>query len=224
MPFKLSPSSISLYFDCPRCFWLLFNKGIRRPPSPFPTLPSGIDRILKQKFDAFRARRELPPELSSLDGKASLFPDIKKLEVWRDSRRGLRWQDDEGNILFGAVDDLLLVEGKIAVLDYKTKGNSNTQVYAQYKRQMELYNFLLHKNGMDVSPYAYILFFWPIGLSNTGHITFSTKLEKIEVLPERGEALFKEVLDVLKSPNIPSPSPRCEYCKWTRQVHEFFVE
>jgi hypothetical protein len=47
MAYKLSPSSLSLLKECPRCFWLQFNKGIRRPSTVFPSLPGGMDRILK---------------------------------------------------------------------------------------------------------------------------------------------------------------------------------
>ena len=53
MPYKLSPSSLSLLSDCPRCFWLQLNKGVKRPEGIFPSLPSGIDRILKDHFDRY---------------------------------------------------------------------------------------------------------------------------------------------------------------------------
>ena len=53
MTYKFSPSSLSLLKDCPRCFWLKFNKDIKRPDSIFPSLPSGMDKILKVHFDHF---------------------------------------------------------------------------------------------------------------------------------------------------------------------------
>ena len=43
MTVTLSPSSLNLMKDCPRCFWVQFNKGIKRPNGIFPSLPSGID-------------------------------------------------------------------------------------------------------------------------------------------------------------------------------------
>ena len=63
MSYKLSPSSLCLMEDCPRCFWLQFNKNIRRPNGIFPSLPSGMDRVLKAHFDSFRDKNELPSEL-----------------------------------------------------------------------------------------------------------------------------------------------------------------
>ena len=62
MPYKFSPSSLALLKDCPRCFWLHFNKNIRRPAGIFPSLPSGMDKILKIHFDNFRDKGKLPPE------------------------------------------------------------------------------------------------------------------------------------------------------------------
>ena len=62
MPYKLSPSSLSVLKECPRCFWLQVNKKIRRPIGAFPSLPGGMDRILKTHFDSFRSREELPPD------------------------------------------------------------------------------------------------------------------------------------------------------------------
>ncbi|MCX6774543.1 MAG: hypothetical protein NTY99_00435 [DPANN group archaeon] len=51
MAIKLSPSSLNLFKDCPRCFWLDKIKGISRPEGIFPSLPSGIDKVLKEHFD-----------------------------------------------------------------------------------------------------------------------------------------------------------------------------
>ena len=61
--FKLSPSFISLMEECKRCFWLEKHKVWSRPVAIFPSLPSGMDNILKKHFDKFRDRNRLPPEL-----------------------------------------------------------------------------------------------------------------------------------------------------------------
>ena len=49
--------------DCPRCFWLAQHNIWKRPPGIFPSLPSGMDKILKEHFDKFMEKGELPPEL-----------------------------------------------------------------------------------------------------------------------------------------------------------------
>ena len=79
MTYKFSPSSLSLLKECPRCFWLHYNKKIKRPDSIFPSLPGGMDRILKSHFDSFRDRGEIPPELEELNGNVKLFDNVDLL-------------------------------------------------------------------------------------------------------------------------------------------------
>src|SRR3989338_4774579 len=106
MPYKFSPSSLSLLSECPRCFFLHFNKEIKRPASIFPSLPSGMDNVLKQHFDSFIGKG-LPPELESLNSEVTLFDDMPLLKEWRSNFKGISWKDGEGNVLRGAVDNIL---------------------------------------------------------------------------------------------------------------------
>lgn len=89
MPYKLSPSILSLLKDCPRCFWLHFNKNIKRPETIFPSLPSGMDKILKDHFDRFMRKGKLPPELRQLNGEVKLFDNEELLKVWRSNFKGI---------------------------------------------------------------------------------------------------------------------------------------
>src|SRR3989338_9347162 len=122
MPYSFSPSTLNLLKDCHRCFWLHFNKGIKRPEGIFPSLPSGMDRILKIHFDSFMEKGQLPPELcdnSECKG-LKLFDDKEKLEEWRNNKKGIKWADENGNLFKGAIDNLLKKGNKLIVLDYKT--------------------------------------------------------------------------------------------------------
>ena len=82
MTFKLSPSSLNLMKECPRCFWLHQHKVWKRPAGIFPSLPSGMDRVLKHHFDKFRDKGELPPELCNNNHceDMKLFPDKELLK------------------------------------------------------------------------------------------------------------------------------------------------
>ncbi len=62
-PIKLSPSTIGLFLECPYCFWLQFNKIIHGPRGIFPSLPSGMDTVIKRYYDIYREREALPPEI-----------------------------------------------------------------------------------------------------------------------------------------------------------------
>src|SRR3972149_5385822 len=106
MPYKLSPSTLSLFTECPRCFWLQFRKNLIRPAGIFPSLPSGMDAVLKNHFDSFMEKGELPPELKMLDdGKLKLFDDKELLALWRSNFKGIQWKDSAGNMLRGAIDN-----------------------------------------------------------------------------------------------------------------------
>ena len=124
MGFKLSPSSLSLMDECQRCFWLVKHKKWSRPSGAFPSLPSGMDGILKKHFDKFRDKGELPPEIKnhSHTKDLKLFDNKELLKVWRSNLKGIRWEDEGGNILHGAVDNILISGKKLIVLDYKTRG------------------------------------------------------------------------------------------------------
>ena len=101
MTYKLSPSSINLILDCPRCFWSDKHNVWKRPVGIFPSLPSGMDRILKEHFDRFMKKGELPPELCYNDhcNGLKLFNNKELLNVWRNNFKGISWTDNKGNIL-----------------------------------------------------------------------------------------------------------------------------
>jgi len=223
MTYKISPSSINLMLECPRCFWLSIVKKIKRPETPFPSLPRGMDRILKEHFDRFMEKGELPPELKeeecARDG-CKLFNDKEKLKIWRNNLKGLELIDKKsGIILHGAVDNILVKENKLVVLDYKTRGyplKENT--HEHYQAQMDLYNFLLRKNGYDTEDYTYLLFYYPNHITETGEVIFDTKLIKIKTNPENGEKLFKKAIEILQLENPPPPSENCKFCKWLEKL------
>ena len=221
MAYKFSPSSLSLLNDCPRCFWLLFNKGIKRPDSIFPSLPSGMDRILKAHFDKFRDRGELPPELKSLNGDVSLFEDAALLEVWRSNFKGIAWKDDEGNIFKGAVDNILQKGEKLIVLDYKTRGFPLKDDTADhYQDQLDIYNFLLRKNNFSTEDYSYLLFYHPNKVTDTGEVLFHTDLVKVKISTKNAEKIFRDALSVLKG-EMPKPAAGCQFCSWIENCKDF---
>ncbi len=218
MPYKFSPSSLSLLKECPRCFWLHFNKGIKRPDSIFPSLPSGMDRVLKIHFDSFRDKRELPPELASLKGKYTLFDEVELLNEWRNNFKGIQWVDSDGNTFKGAVDNLLWKSKKLVVLDYKTRGFPLKDDTADhYQDQMNIYNFLLRKNKYKTENYAYLLFYHPNKVDSDGDVLFNTDLVKMKVNVKDAEKLFKKALKVLQS-DIPEAGEECGFCEWVRKL------
>lgn len=214
--FKLSPSSIALMEECPRCFWLLEHKIWSRPAGIFPSLPSGMDRILKKHFDIFRDKGLLPPELckqqhcENLKLFGSNAKEKELLELWRNNRKGISIVDEQGNILRGAVDNILVKGKKLIVLDYKTRGFPLKEDTAEhYKNQLNIYNLLLKKNGYDTEDYSFLLFYIPKEVLDTGEVIFDTELVKMPVSIENAENLWKKALKLL---NEPYPGESCEWC------------
>jgi len=211
--YKLSPSSLNLFLECPRCFWLQLVKKERRPPTPFPSLPNGMDMILKTHFDNFMEKNKLPPELKELKGY-KLFKDKEILKIWRSNFKGIQYLDKKSNILLrGAVDNILTKKDKLIVLDYKTRGYPvKEDTHEHYINQMDLYNFLLRKNKYKTEDYTYLIFYYPNKVTETGEVIFDTKLIKVKTSPKRGEKVFKEAIKVLQGKE-PKESKDCGFCK-----------
>ena len=199
--------------ECPRCFWLTQHKVWKRPSGIFPSLPSGMDGILKTHFDKFRDKKELPPELCNNKEcmNMKLFDDAEKLRVWRNNLKGISWEDKEGNILHGAVDNLLVKGKKIIVLDYKTRGFAlKEDTHEHYQAQLDIYNFLLRKNNYETEDYAFLLFYVPKEVMPTGEVIFDTTLKKMKIDVKNAEKLWKNAITLL---NNKCPGEKCEWCE-----------
>lgn len=215
MPFRLSPSTLSLLKECPRCFWLHHNKNIRRPESIYPSLPYGIDKALKKRFDYYRERNQLPAELRKLENTV-LF-DHPLIALWRKSKDGIRWKDEKGNELRGAVDDILQKNSRLIVLEHVTRGFAlKEDTLSHYQDKLNLYNFLLQKNGFPTENYAYLLFFYPKDVNWRGDVWFHKELHQAAVSAEDGERIFREGIKVLEG-GIPESSGDCSFCRWSKQ-------
>jgi len=212
MTFKLSPSSLNLMEECPRCFWLAQHKVWKRPASIFPSLPSGMDAILKTHFDKFCDKGLLPPELCN-NGHCKnlkLFNDKEKMKVWRSNFKGISWKDKEGNELHGAVDNILVNGKKLIVLDYKTRGYPcKEDTHEHYRLQQNIYNYLLRKNGYETEDYFFLLFYIPKEVTETGEIIFDTTLKKLKVDVNSAEQTFNKAIDLL---NSDCPNKCCDWC------------
>lgn len=219
MSYKLSPSSINLFLECPRCFWLQLVKGIKRPEGIFPSLPSGMDKILKEHFDSYAEKGLLPPEISAhgLKNGYQLFSDKKTLNIWRSNFKGITYVDKTSGVLLrGAVDNILTNGKKLIVLDYKTRGFPlKEDTHTHYQTQMDIYNFLLRKNGYETENYAYLLFYHPDRVTPTGEVIFHTDLIRMETDTKHGEKVFLDAVKCLEG-GEPEKGKDCAYCSWNK--------
>lgn len=228
-PFKVSRSKIDLFIECPRCFYLDKKIGIGRPPGyPF-TLNSAVDQLLKQEFDIYRVQGSKHPLIEKYGVDAKPIPH-KDLEKWRHNFTGVQFLHRPTNFLvFGAIDDLWQnSKGEYIVVDYKATAKSgkitalDKDWHDGYKRQMEVYQWLLRQNGYKVSDTGYFVYC----NGQADRKAFDGKLEfDITLIPYKGDSSWvDEVLVSMKQclddDDIPQPHPDCDYCAYTQTLEE----
>jgi len=227
--FRLSRSKIDLFRECPRCFYLDRRLGVGRPPGyPF-ALNSAVDKLLKLEFDAHRAKGTQHPLIEKYGIDARPVPH-EKLDDWRQNFVGVRFHHKPTNlVIFGAIDDLWINSKKeYIVVDYKStsKGEEITALdkdwHEGYKRQMEVYQWLLRQNGYQVSNTGHFVYCNGI----TDKEAFDAKLEfGITLIDYDGddrwvEKTVKEMKACLDSDKIPAAGPDCDYCAYRAAVKD----
>lgn len=146
--------------------------------------------------------------------KATLFKDKILLDGWRSNFKGIRYIDRSGIALRGAIDNILQDNSRLTVLDYKTRGFALKEDSAShYQLQMDVYNFLLRKNGYQTADHAYLLFYHPRHVEKDGHVAFNVDLVKIKTDVKRAESAFQRAIRILRSKE-PKPSKECKFCNW----------
>ena len=212
--YRISPTTgLSLFNDCPKCFWLHYNAGVQRPRWIFPSLPGGMDGVIKTYFDRYRGA--LPPELVG-KVRGALVKDQAVLERWRNWRTGLEVVDAKlGATLFGALDDCL-VDGDIFYpLDYKTRGSTpqpgDSQKY--YQTQLDCYALMLSENGFKAGREGFLIYYYPEQVAEGGAVRFAVYPVKIDVNGERARELFQKAVETLRGP-VPKSGSTSQYCPW----------
>lgn len=163
-PYKLSRTRIDNFMWCQRCFWLEERLKIKRPSSPPFRINSAIDELLKKEFDSYRSKGKPHPMMIEFGLDATPFSH-GDLDKWRQNFIGVQALHEPTNLLiFGAVDDIWVNNSnELIVVDYKaTAKESEVTIDADwqimYKRQLEVYQWLLRANGFAVSDIGYFVY------------------------------------------------------------------
>jgi CRISPR/Cas system-associated exonuclease Cas4 (RecB family) len=227
-PFKLSRSKIDQFIECPRCFYLDRRLGVAKPQGPAFTLNVAVDALLKKEFDVHRARGTPHPYMTRYGVNAIPFAH-ENIDEWRENFVGVRFLHKPTNlIIFGAVDDVWKApDGSLHIVDYKAtskedgvKELSDTKWHNQYRRQMEIYQWLMRKNGFPVSPVGYFVYV----NGRKDKEAFDGKLEfDVAVIPYTGNDEWVEQSIIhakacLDAPQAPKASDECEYCSYRTQA------
>lgn len=218
--------------QCPRCFWLEAIKGIKRPSSPPFNINKAIDELFKKEFDHYRKLGKPHPLMK--EAKVDAVPYAHdELDTWRHNFSGVSYLHEPSNLLvFGAVDDVWVnPKGELIVVDYKATAKAEAVKalkeegtwHDMYRRQMEVYQWLLEKNGFKVSPTGYFVY----TTTGSANDKFDSILEfETHIFPHTGktdwvEGVVNEMKLALNSDEIPpvgtaamgGPCEHCEYAK-----------
>jgi len=220
--FKISRSKLDMFLNCPRCFYIDRRLGVGTPPGfPF-NLNSAVDTLLKKEFDIHRVKGTAHPLVKSYG--LDLVPfQHEMMDEWRENFKGVQFLHEPTNfIVTGAVDDLWVdKDGLIHIVDYKsTSKSSEVNLDADwqigYKRQMEIYQWLMRQNGFKVSDTGYFVYC----NGQTDREAFDGKLEfDIKIIPYTGDDSWveKEVIkahECLMNDEIPESGADCDYCSY----------
>jgi len=235
-PYKVSRSKIELYKQCPRCFWLDLRLKIKRPDGPPFQINKAVDELLKKEFDSYRLKGEPHPMMLEFGVQAVPFAH-DSLNTWRQNFVGVFAQHAPTNFhVFGALDDVWTnTGGELIVVDYKaTAKQSDVTLDAEwqisYKRQMEVYQWLLRQNGFVVNDTAYFVYC-------NGRLDldgFNNRVEfRTKIIPYTGsdtwvEPTLLEMKNCLES-DIPDMGKAamggdCDFCTYARARTELTLE
>lgn len=231
-PFRISRSKVDLFLECPRCFYLDQRLGITRPQT-FPlTLNIAVDELLKKEFDLLRDNGDPHPIMSEygIDAVPLKHPD---LEAWRDAmRRGIEYVDPKTNLsVRGGVDDVWVrPNGELLIVDYKAKATREEitldgDLGDQYKRQIEVYQWLFRKNGFQVSNTAYFVFV--NGKKDAekfdGKLEFDMSIIAVEGDTSWIDGTIPKIKECLIG-DLPVPDENCAYCNYRKYAAQAAVE
>ena len=230
--YKLSRSKIEDFMRCPRCFWLEARLKIKKPSMPPFLINSAIDALLKAEFDTYRAKKEHHPWQIEFKVDAKPFAH-KDLDRWRHTFTGVQYLHEPTNLLvFGGVDDVWVTpDDELVVVDYKATakddeitGLQDSKWHDGYRRQMEVYQWLLRGEGHKVSDTGY--FVYANGIKSGKR--FFNKVEfRTNIFPYKGgdkwvEPTLQKIKEILEG-DMPKESSDCEHCAYAKSRTELTI-
>lgn len=221
--FAISRSGLELFASCPRCFYFDKRLGHARPASlPF-TLNSAVDKLLKREFDSCREQGIPHPLMTraGIDAVPFAHPD---LEDWRNNRKGIRFTHAPSKCeVYGAVDDVWKnPRGELILVDYKATARAtevtslNEEWHVTYKRQIEIYQWLLRRNGFPVAATTY----WVYANGDAAAERFDETLRfRMTVISHQGSDAWVEghimaARECLMQETPPAAAESCKYCSF----------
>ncbi len=221
---KLSRTRIQNYLNCKKCFYLEEIYGLGRVPMPPFLINSTIDTLLKKEFDIYREKKQAHPYFSLCDLEDTIPAQHAELDTWRNVFSGVKHVVDDV-LIFGGIDDLWINSKKeYIVADYKATSKKDVPTIDSkfgkiYKNQIEFYQWLLRKNGLNVSNDSY--FVYCNGKKNLerfdNKVEFDIHMIKYTGSDEWVEKTIHDAIECLKNNDVPKSSENCDHCNYVNK-------
>lgn len=212
---KLSPSGLYTFEECPGCFWI--EQHVGRAPSFPMRLNDAVDEKLKNRYDTYRKKGELPPEVRGELKGMKLFRDLETLEKWRSNWTALRFMSEkDGYVLRGMVDEILVVEnGKYIPADFKSSGDRPKEDKQKYYRlQLHAYALMIQENGYPAGDRSYLLHYFTKDRANPSlSMEFKAHVDKVDIDLAGFKKTLREMVSLLNE-EYPGPNRYCRRCIW----------
>ena len=227
-PYKISRSKIEDFVNCPRCFWIDRRLKISKPDTPPFQINKAVDELFKKEFDKYRMDKKAHPLMIEfvVDAIPYAHDDLDK---WRENFYGVQYLDKDTNLLiFGAIDDVLVNKsGELMVVDYKatakkTEVSLDAPWQISYKRQMEVYQWLLRNNDFKVNNTGYFVYTnGRLDLDGfNDRVEFRTKVIAYEGDDSWIPKTIKKIKECLEQEDMPLSGKDCQYCEYAKSRTE----
>ena len=233
-PYELSRSRVENFVRCPACFYLQQVKAIPFPSIPGFNINEATDVLLKRDFDKYRGGTETHPFLKK-NGMEHLVPfEHEDFEKWTQSMHfgaegRMHTVHEESNIkLGGGLDDIWLntKTNELHIVDYKSTSQKspnkeitlNDYWKSGYKRQMDMYVWVMRRKGFSISSIGYFLYcdgdrFSEYDFLNAENASMQFKMSLIPYQVDTSwiETALMDVRTCLQSTTTPNHAANCEY-------------
>lgn len=223
-PYALSRIAIEGFVQCPRCFVLDRRHKVKPPFGPSFTLNTAVDSLLKKEFDVHREAGTVHEVVKQLGYNFVPLQD-SNMDAWRTNFVGVRYLHEATNFeVTGAIDDLWVNDaGEIVVIDYKATAKATPveelgtkKWHDAYRRQLEIYQWLLRSLGYKVSTTGY----WLYETARNDAPEFNQRLDfDARLISHQGntdwiEPTLLEIKKALDADDLAPSSDKCEMCRF----------
>ena len=233
-PYELSRSRVENFIRCPACFYMQQVEGIQFPSIPGFNINEATDILFKRDFDELRGTGNPHPFLERT-GFGHLSPFAHEhFELWTQSlhfgaeNRMNTVHEPTKLKIGGGLDDVWVNSqtGLLHIVDYKSTSQKSPNKAITlddtwknaYKRQMDLYVWIMRRKGFEVSSEGYFLYCDGDRFSNyqflgkdSAVMRFKMQLIAYEVKTDWVEEALFDIHKCLRAEKRPPHSPECEY-------------